>query len=64
MTTAMLLTVDPRLARADERLAAGNFRINGINLAPLENTVAWGHRIIDYRAEKAAAAIRRAIAAK
>jgi creatinine amidohydrolase/Fe(II)-dependent formamide hydrolase-like protein len=61
MTTAMLLTVDPRLARTDERLAAGNFRINGIDLAPLENSIAWGHKIIDHRAEKTAAAIRRAV---
>lgn len=64
MTTAMLLTVDPRLARTDERLAAGNFRINGIDLAPVENTILWGHKIIDYRAEKTAAAIRRAIKAE
>jgi creatinine amidohydrolase/Fe(II)-dependent formamide hydrolase-like protein len=64
MTTAMLLTVDPRLSRTDERLAAGNFRINGIDLSPVENTIAWGHKIIDHRAEKTAAAIRRAINAK
>jgi creatinine amidohydrolase len=64
MTTAMLLTVDPRLARTDERLAAGNFRINGIDLSPAENTIRWGHKIIDYRAEKTAAAIRRAIEKK
>ncbi len=61
MTTAMLLTVDPRLARTDERLAAGNFRINGIDLAPIENTVAWGHKIIDYRAGITTAAIHRAL---
>jgi creatinine amidohydrolase/Fe(II)-dependent formamide hydrolase-like protein len=64
MTTAMLLTVDPRLARTDERLAAGNFRINGIDLSPVENTIAWGHKIIDHRAELTAAAIRRAIGGK
>jgi creatinine amidohydrolase len=61
MTTAMLLTIDPRLARTDERLAAGNFRINGIDLSPLEGTIAWGHKIIDYRAEITAAAIHRAL---
>jgi len=64
MTTAMLLTIDVRLARTDERLAAGNFRINGIDLTPLENTIAWGHKIIEYRAEKTAAAIRQAIEGK
>jgi len=57
----MLLTVDPRLARTDQRLAAGNFRINGIDLSPLEGTIAWGHKIIDYRAEITAAAIHRAL---
>lgn len=59
-TTAMLMTVDPKLAHMDERVAAGKFHINGVGLSPAEYTIAWGHKVIGYRAGKTAAAIRRA----
>jgi hypothetical protein len=41
-----------------ERIAAGNFRINGIEFAPTEKTIAWGKRMIAYWAESTVAAIR------
>jgi len=62
VTTAQLMAVEPATARMAERLAAGNFRINGIDLAPAEKTIAWGKKIIDFRAEVTVQAIRRAIA--
>jgi hypothetical protein len=43
-----------------QRLAAGNFRINGVELAPAETTIALGQRIIQVRAEETAKAIRTA----
>lgn len=56
--TAMMLSVDPASVRATQRMAAGNFRINGVDLAPVEKTVALGKRIIDYRADLTVKAIR------
>jgi creatinine amidohydrolase/Fe(II)-dependent formamide hydrolase-like protein len=62
--TAQMMAVDPTLVRAKERQAAGKFRINGIDLAPVEKTVEWGKKIIDFRAEATSKAIRKATAAK
>jgi len=59
--TAMMLSVDPKSVRARQRIAAGKFSINGVNLAPMSNTIAWGRRIIAFRAEATVAAIRKAI---
>jgi creatinine amidohydrolase len=61
--TAQMAAVDPKSVRAEERIAAGKFRINGVDLAPLEKTAAWGRRIADYRAEATIAALRRATGA-
>ncbi len=60
--TAMLMAVDPTLVRMKQRQAAGNFRINGVDLAPAAKTVEWGKKIIDFRAEATAKAIRQATA--
>jgi creatinine amidohydrolase/Fe(II)-dependent formamide hydrolase-like protein len=60
--TAQMMAVDPATVRMKQRIAAGKFRINGIDLAPAEKTIAWGKRIIDFRAETTADAIRRALA--
>jgi creatinine amidohydrolase/Fe(II)-dependent formamide hydrolase-like protein len=56
--SAQLLAVDPRTIRASQRMKAGNFRINGVDLAPAEQTIAWGRKIIDYRAEQTVRALR------
>jgi creatinine amidohydrolase/Fe(II)-dependent formamide hydrolase-like protein len=58
--TAMMMSVDPQSVRARQRLAAGKFTINGVDLAPAEKTIAWGKRIIDHRAEQTVMAIRAA----
>jgi len=59
--TAMIISVDPLAVRAPQRIKAGKFTINGVNLAPMEQTIAWGKKIIDYRANVAVTAIRAAI---
>ena len=48
--TAMMMAVDPSSVRTRERIAAGKFSINGVNLAPVSKTIKWGHRIINFRA--------------
>lgn len=62
--SAMLAAIDPKLIRAEQRIAAETFRINGVPLAPLEKTRAMGRKLIDKYAEVTAEAIRKAIAAK
>ncbi len=61
VVTAQMMVVDPATVRMEQRLAAGKFHINGINLAPAERTVAWGKKIIEYRAETTARAVRLAV---
>lgn len=62
--SAQLVAVDPTLVRAKQRQAAGKFSINGVSLAPVEKTAEWGRKIIDYRAETTATAVRAAVGAK
>jgi creatinine amidohydrolase len=62
VTTATLMTVNPALVRTRERLAAGRFQINGIDLTPVANTIAWGRKIVDYRATLTVNAIRQRLA--
>ncbi len=61
-TTAQLMVVDPTTVRMKQRLAVGEFRINGIELTPAE-TIEWGKKIIALRAETTVRAIRKAIQA-
>ena len=44
-----------------QRIAAGNFRINGVDLVPAEKTIEWGRKIIDFRAESTVKAIQKAL---
>ncbi|MFN0055573.1 MAG: creatininase family protein [Planctomycetales bacterium] len=62
--TAQMVLVDPATVRMKQRIAAGKFSINGVPLAPVEKTVEWGRRIVDYRAGITVEAIRKSIAAK
>ena len=61
--SAMLAAIDPKLVRAEQRIAAKTFRINGVPLTPLEKTRAMGVKLIDKYAEVTAIAIRKAIPA-
>ena len=45
----------------EQRIAAGKFRINGVDLAPAEKTIEWGRKIVEFRAETTVEAIRRSI---
>jgi hypothetical protein len=48
---AQIAVQDPQLIRAQERLKAGLFTLHGVNLAPVENLVALGRKLAEYRAE-------------
>jgi len=56
--TAMMMSVAPQSVRTKQRLAAGKFSINGVDLAPADETIEWGKRIIDFRAEATVKAIK------
>lgn len=56
--TAQMLAIDPKSVRMEQRIKAGNFRINGVELAPAEKTIEWGKKILNYRAEQMVAAIK------
>ncbi len=62
--TAMMMSVDPSSVRTKQRIAAGKFSINGVNLAPAEKTIEWGKKIVDFRTEQTVKVIRKAIAAQ
>ena len=59
--SSIIATVDPEHIRAEQRKKAGLFSINGVDLNPVEKTVENGRRLVEYRAEITARAIRRAM---
>ena len=60
--SAMMLSIDPASVRMKQRVAAGKFKINGVDLAPVEKTVELGKTLIDYRADVTVKLIRQAVA--
>lgn len=60
--SSIIATTDPTRIRAQQRMDAGLFSINGVSLAPLSRTIANGRRLVQYRAEITARAIREAMA--
>lgn len=60
--TAVMMSIDEKSVRTQQRIKANKFRINGVELAPKEKTIAIGTKIIDYRADTAVKAIRAALA--
>ncbi len=59
--TATIMTVNPEMVRMNERIKAGKFSINGVNLAPADKTIRIGQEVVAWRAEKTAEAIRKAV---
>ena len=58
--TAMMMAVDRQSVRTAQRIAVDRFRINGVELAPVEKTIEWGRRIIEFRSDATVTAIRKA----
>jgi creatinine amidohydrolase/Fe(II)-dependent formamide hydrolase-like protein len=58
---SIIMTVDPEAVRYDQRVAAGKASINGISIAPKEQTIANGRKLVDIRASATVEAIRRII---
>lgn len=60
--TAMMMVADPKHVRHSERLDAGLASINGVDISDLEQTIALGRKMIEFRAAYTAEAIRNALA--
>lgn len=60
--TSMQMTVDPSSVRYDERVAAGKATINGVSIVPMEETIALGEQLMEWRNNKTVELIREAIA--
>ena len=59
--SSIMLLVDPTSVRMEERLEAGLFSINRVELEPLDETLELARRLVDAQAEATADAIRRRI---
>jgi creatinine amidohydrolase/Fe(II)-dependent formamide hydrolase-like protein len=62
--TSQMMVIDPASVRLRQRMAKGKASINGVNLAPAEKSIAWGKKVVDYRAEITVTAIRKTIGSK
>lgn len=62
--TAMMMVSDPMQVRYEERVSAGLASINGVSIQPLDEAIALGHKMIEFRARLTAEAIRAAIAVR
>jgi creatinine amidohydrolase len=60
--STIMMTVDPDSVRIKQRIAKKKASINGIPLAPVEQAVAWGRKLVDYRAQVTVDAIKKALA--
>ena len=61
-TTAMQMVTDPATVRYDERVAAGLATINGLSIAPAEETIEIGRQLLQFRVDETEQAINAAIA--
>jgi creatinine amidohydrolase/Fe(II)-dependent formamide hydrolase-like protein len=60
---ALVALTDPKLLRAEQRIKAKRFSINGVEIGSMDKLIANGKKILEYRATITAEAIRKAIAA-
>lgn len=59
--TAMMMVTDPSSVRYHERVAADLASINGVPITPMEDVIELGKKMVAFRAEYTANAIREAI---
>jgi creatinine amidohydrolase/Fe(II)-dependent formamide hydrolase-like protein len=59
---AIMATVDPKLIRTEQRIAAGTYSVNGFDMNPPSTTIENGNKLVEYRTNITVDAIRKAIA--
>lgn len=60
--TSMMMVTDPDMVRYDQRVKAGKASINGLSIAPKEETIATGRKLLDFRVHQTVTAIKASIA--
>lgn len=60
--TSQIMVVNPAAVRMKQRIAAGRFTINGVDLAPAEKTIEIGKKLVNYRADLTVKAIKASMA--
>ncbi len=56
--TSIMMVTDPTVVRYDQRVAAGKTLINGLDIAPKERAIELGRKLLRFRIDVTAAAIR------
>ena len=59
--TAMMMVTDPEQVRFHQRVDAGLASINGVEITPIDKTIELGRKMVEFRAEFTATAIRKAM---
>lgn len=59
--TALMMVTDPTAVRYDQRVEAGKATINGISIAPKEESIAVGKKLMRFRVEQTVKAIHKAL---
>lgn len=62
--TAVMMASDPKLARYDQRQKAGKLTINGIDISAKDKVIEMGRKIVEFRANVAVDAIKKAIGSR
>jgi hypothetical protein len=57
-----MMTVDPTVVRYDQRVKAGKATINGVSIAPKEQTIEVGKKLMQFRVDVTVKAIHAALA--
>ncbi|MEE8060744.1 MAG: creatininase family protein [Gemmatimonadales bacterium] len=59
--TALMMVTDPTTVRYEQRVAAGKATINGLSIAPKEETIAIGKKLMQFRVDQTVKAINVAL---
>ena len=59
--TSIMMVHDPATVRYDQRVAAGKATINGLSIAPKEQAIEIGRKLLQFRVDETVKAIRAAI---
>jgi len=62
--TSVLMAGNPKNVRLEQRIAANKTTINGISIVPKEKTIEFGRKVVEWRANIAVEAIRKALATR
>jgi creatinine amidohydrolase/Fe(II)-dependent formamide hydrolase-like protein len=60
--TALMMLIDPTTVRYDQRVKANLAKINGVSIAPKEQTIEIARKLVEFRADYTIRAIRAAMA--